>query len=185
MTKLNSAPRAKRRTKADIDAAVVAGNAASADLGKQRQAAEPKKARPAIGAGFGKQKQSDDTSPTGKQGEGASGKSPETTELRGGTKQVLITTASLGSKPGRPALPEDYPFGMLEPAKMVGDEIIGPSFFIPESDKAEGKLAAARKRHKALFWSRSTSEQVNGKGAKVPGLRIWRGTPELTKANRR
>lgn len=108
------------------------------------------------------------------------------TEFRGGAKQVLITEAVMTGRTGRPAGVEDYPFGELAPATKDKDgKITGQSFFIPLDDRAEGRLAAARKRHKeadgspALFWSRKRSEQINGNGPEVEGLRIWRGTPEL------
>jgi len=86
----------------------------------------------------------------------------------------------IAGRGGRPAGIEKYPFGELAPARKEADgRIVGPSFFIPEDDSALGKLAAARKRHHALFWSRSVTEQVNGRGPLVKGLRIWRGTEEL------
>lgn len=131
------------------------------------------------------QQQAKDTDATiGKQGDTTAG-SPAG-EVRGGAKQVLITEVAMNGRGGRPAGIEDYPFGELAPAQKGADgKIVGPSFFIPLSDRAEGRLAAARKRHKdannkpALFWSRKRREQVNGEGPEVDGLRIWRGTPEL------
>lgn len=137
----------------------------------------------------GKAQQSEGVGGMGKQDAGSAGKAPKadtTGELRGGTKQVLITEAKITGRGGRPAGIEDYPFGELTPARKQSDgSIVGPSFFIPESDRAAGKLAAARKRHReadgrpALFWSRKTRERINGQGPEVPGLRIWRGTPDL------
>lgn len=113
-----------------------------------------------------------------KQGEGTSAPA----EMRGGSKQVLITEAVISGRGGRPRGEEDYPFGMLQPARKVDGKIVGPSFFIPMTDSADGKLAVARKRYKAqgaVFWSRKVFEQVDGKGEPVEGLRIWRGSPEL------
>lgn len=125
----------------------------------------------------------------GKQGASASGKAPAADtagEIRGGTKQVLITEARIGGRGGRPAGVEDYPFGELTPARKEKDgTIVGPSFFIPMEDRAQGKLAAARKRHRdadgrpAIFLSRKTKERLNGDGPLVEGLRIWRGTREI------
>jgi hypothetical protein len=99
----------------------------------------------------------------------------------GGTKQVLISVLEMETgKSGRKRLPEEYPFDQLTPATKTADgKIMGPSFFIPISDRAEGRLAAARKRHKCLFWSRKTFEAVTPGGEVVPGLRIWRGDEAL------
>lgn len=100
--------------------------------------------------------------------------------IMGGTKKVVIETMAVPPKPyARPAKPEEYPFGELAPAtKDKTGEIVGPSFFIPEGDKPEKHLANARKRHKCLFWSRRATEKPNGKGAPVPGVRIWRGSED-------
>lgn len=99
----------------------------------------------------------------------------------GGTKQVLISVLEMETgKSGRKRLPEEYPFDQLTPATKTADgKIMGPSFFIPSSDRAEGRLAAARKRHKCLFWSRKTFERVTPDGPEVAGLRIWKGDEEL------
>lgn len=137
--------------------------------GRQQQAADA-----AIG------KQGAETS--GKTTNDAAGKTAAGMEIRGGAKQVLITEATISGRGGRPAGIEEYPFGELTPARKEADgSIVGPSFFIPLDDRAIGRLAAARKRHKCLFWSRKVFEQVNGNGPKVEGLRIWRGTPDLAK----
>jgi len=160
--------------------------APAADVKKTTRAKKPAEAPQKIG----KQQQSADTTKAvGKQGASASGKTsmaaPDS-EMRGGTKQVLMTEAVITGRGGRPAGVEDYPFGELPPAYKDADGTIkGISFFIPMTDKAEGKLAAARKRHRdadgnpALFWSRKVFERVNGEGPVVEGLRIWRGTPKL------
>ena len=101
----------------------------------------------------------------------------------GGTAQVPIEVVAVSKKPYKPRerQPEKYPFGddRLTPAtKAKTGEIVGPSFFIPDSEKAAQRLAVARKRHKGiLFWSRRRTEEVDGKP--VTGLRIWRGTPGL------
>jgi hypothetical protein len=170
-------------------------------LGKQQQSAAPAAAAPPAAAatkpkqkrarnpgthvprGPGKQTQTDGAAgAVDRQGATASGKGGDDTsgELRGGTKQVLITDAVIFGRGGRPRDPEEYPFSALKPAHKDPDgRIVGPSFFIPMADRAEGRLASARKREKALFWSRKVKEQVNGRGQPVEGLRIWRGTPEL------
>ena len=142
----------------------------------------------------GRQKQTGAADPKiGKQGATAAGKQIDAvSEMRGGTKQVLISEVAMTGRGGRPAGVEEYPFGDLTPAHKTDDgKIAGPSFFIPSDDRAEGRLAAARKRHKdangkpALFWSRKRREQVNGQGSEVEGLRIWRGTPDLTEIAKR
>lgn len=157
-------------------------------IGKQQQATGSTPARATRKPAGEKQVQSGaaETGVVEKQGASASGKTGEANgsvagEMRGGAKQVLITEATLTGRGGRPAGIEEYPFAELTAARKETDgRIVGPSFFIPMNDRAEGRLAAARKRHKALFWSRKVTEAVNGKGAKVEGLRIWRGTPELS-----
>ncbi len=180
------ATKTRGRPKKIDPAAIAAATAASMALGKQQQSKTPPK------AANDKQKQDGGGSAAiGKQGAAASGKAAMKSdepagETRGGTKQVLITEAKITGRGGRPAGIEDYPFGELKPARKMSDgSIVGPSFFIPDEDRASGKLAAARKRHRdadgtpALFWSRKVFEQVNGTGPKVAGLRIWRGTSEL------
>lgn len=170
---------ARGRKKIDQVALDATNEASKALSEKQQQAASKPRAKAATG--LGKQRQADAAVPVmEKQGASASGKSAPVEELRGGTKQVLITEAVMVGRSGRPAGVEEYPFGELPPAyKDENGQIVGLSFFIPMTDKAEGKLAAARKRHKCLFWSRTVFEQVNGKGPKVEGLRIWRGTPDI------
>lgn len=192
MTKTNTKTPTRGRKKPIDEAALTAANEASKTLGKQQQAAKEapaKKTRskPAT-TGLGKQRQSAADAPViEKQGASASGKATDqSTEMRGGTKQVLITEAVVTGRGGRPAGVEEYPFGELAPARKEADgTIVGQSFFIPTSDRAEGRLAAARKRHReadgspAVFWSRKCYEQVDGKGDLVQGLRIWRGTPKI------
>lgn len=159
------------------------GEPAEAPKAKRKKAAAADKGKAAAGTGTGRgrQRQSNGAEGTGEQqGAGASGKAAAGTEMRGGTKQVLITEVPMTGRGGRPAGEEDYPFSKLTPAHKDGDgRIVGPSFFIPMTDSAEGKLAAARKRHKALFWSRKVTEVPEGSRKAVEGLRIWRGTPEL------
>lgn len=175
---------------------------------KPKRVTAPKTSTKPAGAkaGTGKGKvtgQKQDLAPAvaAKQGEGTSGKppvaatpapapkvpaaSPTPSVVLGGTAQVPIEVVAVSKKPYTPRerKPEKYPFGdaRLTPAKKAKDgEIVGPSFFIPDSDKAAQKLAVARKRHKGvLFWSRKRQEQVDGKGPKVSGLRIWRGAQGL------
>ena len=170
----------------------------------KRAAATKTPAKPAgAKAGSGKGKttgQKQDAAPAaGKQGEGTSGKPPVAAVapktptapkkpatpavVLGGTAQVPIEVVAVSKKPYKPRarMAEKYPFGdeRLTPAvKDKSGEIVGPSFFIPDSEKAAQRLAVARKRHKGiLFWSRRRTEEVDGKP--VTGLRIWRGTPGL------
>lgn len=95
----------------------------------------------------------------------------------GGTKEVPITVAALPDKgyTKRELAPEEYPFSKLTPAVKQGDEIVGPSFFIPETDNPDRLIATARKRHKKegiSFWTRKASEKVGSR--KVQGKRVWR-----------
>lgn len=189
--KSTTAPKRRgRKLAADKMTATNTKAPAAAEVGKQTQAApaaaaKPKRTRKVADAqpattGLGKQTQSDTAGDTGKQGAGASGKDKTSQEIRGGAKQVLITETAMGARPRRAPGPEEYPFGMLTPAKKLGNgDIVGQSFFIPNTDSAKGRLSAARKRHGGLFWSRKVEEQVDGKGPKVSGLRVWRGTPSL------
>ncbi len=105
---------------------------------------------------------------SGKQGDNST-----MNELRGGTKQVLITEATMSPRGGAPSQPEEYPFSALEPARKTPNGIAGPSFFIPSTDKPEAKLSTARKRHKGVkFWSRNVEEEINGQ--LTQGMRVWR-----------
>lgn len=187
------APRAKRMARPpreDVQQQAAAPAPVEAPKKAPKKADAPAAAKRSAGTGKGKanQPQQAGDASMGKQGADTSGKVPEMTEpetMRGGTKNVLIQTMALSGRGGRPAKEEDYPFSKLTPSVMVGSTIQGPSFFIPDSDSAGGKLANARKRHGVLFWSRKTVEQIDGKGPAVPGLRIWRGTPELETQARR
>lgn len=147
---------------------------------KEAPAATADKQTQAKGEGIGRPSQVEGS--LGKQGASSGGKaSTASGELRGGTRQVLITEAVMEGRSGRPAGEEEYPFSMLTPATKGKDgKIVGPSFFIAGKKRAEGILAAARKRHKALFWSRTVHDSEDGKSEPTEGLRIWRGTPELT-----
>lgn len=107
---------------------------------------------------------------TGKQGDATA----KPMELRGGTKQVLITNEAITPRGGAPRQPEEYPFADLQPAKKGPHGIEGPSFFIPKSDNPDAKLATARKRYKdRRFWSRNMMGKIDGKGEDVAGMRIW------------
>ncbi len=79
----------------------------------------PKKiVKPAPAAALGKQKQSAAAgTKLGKQGGAAAGKQIDSdVEMRGGTKQVLISEVAMTGRGGRPAGIEEYPFGDLTPA---------------------------------------------------------------------
>lgn len=122
----------------------------------------------------------------GKQGDTTSGKEPAAPAdqspagLRGGTKQVLIEVVPMPARPGRPQKEEEYPFALLTESQKVGQEIVGPSFFIPDSDEPAKHVAAARKRHKgALFWVRKAVGKATDKGPEVPGMRVWRGSSKF------
>ncbi len=52
--------------------------------------------------------------------------------------------------------------------------IIGPSFFIPNSDEPKKIIASGRKRHKPakkVFLTRQMEAEIGGK--MVPGVRVW------------
>jgi hypothetical protein len=99
-------------------------------------------------------------------------------EMRGGLKQVLIEVVPMGNKGGRSRGTEEYPFSELQPAEVKDGQIVGPSFFIPDSDKPKMKIAVARKRHKpAIFLTRSTTAVIDGE--EVTGTRVWRGQPGM------
>lgn len=130
--------------------------------------AAPKKA-PAKPVGTNGQTQ-DKGADTGKQGDATA----KPMEVRGGTKQVLITNEAITPRGGAPRQPEEYPFAELQPAKKGAHGIEGPSFFIPKDDNPDAKLATARKRYKdKKFWSRNMMGKIDGKGDEVPGMRIW------------
>lgn len=196
MTKITAtAPARGRRSKADMSAALEAANAASLALSqKQQQAAAkpataPKKAPAADktvtapagakrGAGRQKQDAGAPATPSPKQGATTAGKVGAPPELRGGIKNVLITEEAIGSRGGRKGLPEAYPFDIIAPARKNDQgHIVGQSFFIPDTDNGASKVAAARRRHKTLFWTTKTKAVVDGK--EVEGIRVWRGTENL------
>jgi hypothetical protein len=113
-------------------------------------------------------------------GEMSQGAGTSSGEMRGGTKQVLIEVVPMGNKGGRSRGTEDYPFGQLEPSEIKDGQIVGPSFFIPDTDKPRMKIAVARKRYKPegrMFLTRQTEAVIDGKN--VTGVRVWRGLPGM------
>jgi hypothetical protein len=102
--------------------------------------------------------------------------------MRAGIKKVAITVVPLSGRGGRNVAPELFPFGELTPSVRRGKEIIGPSFFIPEGENPDSLIASARKRHKKFnFLTRKLTEQVDGEGPEVKGVRIWRA-PDTVEA---
>lgn len=98
------------------------------------------------------------------------------TPMFGGSKQVLIEEVAMGSRGGRKQGVETYPFGDLEPSRIVEGSIVGPSFFIPESESPKTLIAAARKRHKPagkIFLTRQMNGKPVGSEQEVPGTRVW------------
>lgn len=90
-------------------------------------------------------------------------------------KRVVITEVAIPPRGGRLLAEETWPFGELTPAVKNGEELKGPSFFIPEAENPDAALASARKRHKGVsFISRKTSEPLEENGEKVEGVRVWR-----------
>lgn len=79
----------------------------------------------------------------------------------------------------RRLMPEEFPFSQLEHSTKNGNEIVGPSFFIPEDDDPAKHLARSRKqlsKQGMKFWTRKDTEEIDGK--EVEGLRVWRATKE-------
>jgi hypothetical protein len=74
--------------------------------------------------------------------------SPQPAPMFGGTRQVLIEEVAMTNRGGRKQGPEPFPFGDLTPSRMDGGAILGPSFFVPESENPKRIIAAGRKRHK-------------------------------------
>jgi hypothetical protein len=87
----------------------------------------------------------------------------ETTDING----VKIEVMKVPGRGGRPQQSEAYPFAALEVSQKNGEEIVGPSFLIPEDKNPDNVLAAARKRHKGKTF---TARKMEG------GVRIWRLT---------
>jgi hypothetical protein len=80
---------------------------------------------------------------------------------------VEIEVMAVPGRGGRPQQSEAYPFAALEVSQKNGEEIVGPSFLIPEDKNPDNVLAAARKRHKGKTF---TARKMEG------GVRIWRLT---------
>lgn len=101
----------------------------------------------------------------------------------GGTKQVPIQEMSMSGRGGRRQSPEAYPFGELAPSRCESGSIVGPSFFIPDSDYPKRLIAAGRKRHKYLgkiFLTRQMSGP-GPDGQTVPGVRVWLAPEQVSK----
>jgi hypothetical protein len=94
---------------------------------------------------------------------GNGGSEMKTTDING----VKIDVMKVPGRGGRPQQSEAYPFAALEVSQKNGEEIVGPSFLIPEDKNPDNVLAAARKRHKGKTF---TARKMEG------GVRIWRLT---------
>jgi hypothetical protein len=94
----------------------------------------------------------------------------------GGTRQVSIEEVAMTTRGGRRQGPEPYPFGELPASRIQDGTIIGPSFFVPESDNPKKIIAAGRKRHKGskkIFLTRQMESVVEENKPPVPGVRVW------------
>jgi hypothetical protein len=133
-------------------------------------------------------------SPAGSKSQGASGKSSQQqaapqrqgegtmspsagAPMFGGTRQVLIEEVVMSNRGGRKQGPEPYPFGDLTPSRVQGGAILGPSFFIPDSENPKKIIAAGRKRHKGagkIFLTRQMEgPSIEDPNTQVSGTRVW------------
>lgn len=78
---------------------------------------------------------------------------------------VKIEVVAIPGRGGRPQQAEAFPFAALDVSTKDGENMVGPSFMIPEGENADNILAAARKRHKGKSF---TARKMEG------GVRIWR-----------
>ena len=108
----------------------------------------------------------------------------------GGTAQVpiVIDVIPTATYSPRTVKEERYPFSELENSRLIDGTLIGPRFFIPDSDTPNRHLATARKRHRPdqdrfpvmKFVTRKGKSEVNGK--LVPGVFIGRAPIEEEQA---
>lgn len=89
-------------------------------------------------------------------------------------KKVTIEEFAIPPRGGRLLAEETWPFGDLTPATKNGDDIKGPSFFIPEAENPDAALASARKRHKGVSFISRKMTGPNDAGETVEGVRVWR-----------
>lgn len=100
-----------------------------------------------------------------------------------GVPIIMEALPAIGYSP-RAVKEEEYPFSKLDNCRKVGDAIVGPSFFIPDTAKPDRHLATARKRHRPgqtrfevmKFFTRRDVQEIGGKP--VPGIKVWRATAE-------
>ncbi len=100
----------------------------------------------------------------------------------GGTAKapIVIDVVPAASYAPRTVKEERYPFSELENSRLVDGVLMGPRFFIPNTDTPNRHLATARKRHRpdqnrfpvAKFNSRKGKNIVGG--VEVPGVWVWR-----------
>lgn len=103
----------------------------------------------------------------------------------GGTAEVpIVIKAHVEAHyPGRPPKAEEYPFSKLDNSRVIDGVEVGPSFFIPDSEKPDKVLAAYRKRWNGengkelrKFKARADTAVIDGK--EVTGKSVWRHTKE-------
>lgn len=123
-----------------------------------------------------------------RQGEGTMSPQASSAPMFGGTRQVLIEEVAMTNRGGRKQGPEPYPFGDLTPSRIdrgAGGAILGPSFFIPDSENPKKIIAAGRKRHKGagkIFLTRQMEgPSIDDPNIKVSGTRVWLAPPNYGK----
>lgn len=100
----------------------------------------------------------------------------------GGTAQVpiVIDVVPAAAYSPRTVKDERYPFSELENSRLVDGVLMGPRFFIPDTDTPNRHLATARKRHRPdqtrfavmKFNTRKGKNIING--VEVTGIWVWR-----------
>lgn len=106
------------------------------------------------------------------------------TTLRGGTKQVKIEMMPVMARGGfNVGKEETYPFSKLAFSEKTADGLVGPSFFVPNTENPAKHIATARKRvrgEEVQFITRRATEIVEGEEDAGPqlGQRIWKCHPK-------
>jgi hypothetical protein len=102
----------------------------------------------------------------------------------GGTKQVAIEEVAMSNRGGRKQGPEQFPFGDLTPSRIEAGTIVGPSFFVANTENPKKVIAAGRKRHKPegkVFLTRQMEgPSPTNKDEQVSGVRVWLAPPGHT-----
>lgn len=104
----------------------------------------------------------------------------------GGTAKVAIVIDVVPATAYSPRTVKDerYPFSELDNSREIEGQLIGPRFFIPDSDTPNRHLATARKRHRP-DQDRFTVIKFNtrkGTDKGVPGVFVWRAPADEEQA---